>query len=149
MRSLVDWMERENMGNESLRQVDWEKFTLGTAPQDISDQLEQSVGKFFMTHTVSELFDEAVRKRLFLYPVATIKDITEDSQLADREFWVDLTHPELETKIRYPGALFKASELPPRERWRAPLVGEHNKEIYAELGLSEEEISSLSQRGVI
>lgn len=72
-----------------------------------------------------------------LYLAATTADILDDVQLAAREFWVDLEHPELDTTITYPGAFTQASELPPKVSHRAPLVGEHNQEIYEqELGFS-------------
>jgi len=43
----------------------------------------------------------------------------------------------------------KLTETPFRIRWRAPLIGEHNLEVYGELGLSREEITFLKSAGVI
>jgi len=85
-----------------------------------------------------------------LYPVATTVDMLENVQLAAREFWVEVEHPELGTTITYPGAFGHCSETPPRISRRAPLIGEHNLEIYQdELGISREKLTILKQAGVI
>jgi formyl-CoA transferase len=61
-----------------------------------------------------------------------------------------LEHPELGSTIVYPGPSLKLSETPLSLRRRAPLIGEHNEEIYlGELGLSVERLEALKQIGVI
>jgi crotonobetainyl-CoA:carnitine CoA-transferase CaiB-like acyl-CoA transferase len=58
-------------------------------------------------------------------------------------------HPELQDTITYPGGCIRSSEAPQRQWQRAPLVGEHNAEVFGALGLSKEEIVMLKQAGVI
>jgi formyl-CoA transferase len=59
-------------------------------------------------------------------------------------------HPELGASLTYPGAFLKATRTPPTIRRRAPLIGEHNAEVYGgELGLSAEELSTMAAAGVI
>jgi formyl-CoA transferase len=71
-------------------------------------------------------------------------------QLAARDFWQEIEHPETRITLKYPGAFVRASEASPRVQRRAPHTGEHNIEIYeGELGLSSEEIIMLKQAGVI
>ncbi len=83
-------------------------------------------------------------------PFKTIKDIIESPQLKARDFWVELDHPELQEKIKYPGVFIKMSETQPRMTRRAPLVGEHNSEIYVdELGITKKELTSLKRAKVI
>ena len=81
--------------------------------------------------------------------MATAADICGSMQLAAREFWAEVEHPELGTTITYPGAFTKASETPPRISRRAPLIGEHNPEVYEELAISGGEplISKSQNRG--
>jgi formyl-CoA transferase len=63
---------------------------------------------------------------------------------------VNVEHPELGASIAYPGPFLKASRTPPVIRRRAPLIGEHNDEVYRyELGLSEEEMGTMHLAGVI
>jgi len=63
---------------------------------------------------------------------------------------MEVEHPELGTTITYPGAFGIFSEMSPRISRRAPLIGEHNEEIYEkELGISREKLITLKQAGVI
>ena len=141
---LIEWMEEEGMADDFLRGMDWETLDLATLPQDKMDRMAEPTLKFFMKYTRAELFEEAVKRRVRLYPVATTKDMLESIQLAAREYWVEVEHPELGTTITYPGAFVKASEASPRTSRRAPLIGEHNREIYEkELALSKEELLTL------
>jgi crotonobetainyl-CoA:carnitine CoA-transferase CaiB-like acyl-CoA transferase len=79
-----------------------------------------------------------------------MKDVVESPQLADRGFWQDIEHPELNDTISYPGYPIKMSENLCGMQRRAPLIGEHNVEIYGgEMGLSEKELAILKTGGVI
>ena len=50
----------------------------------------------------------------------------------------------------YPGFFFKTSAAFDKRHRRAPLIGEHNEEVYTkELGLSKEELLVLKQKGVV
>ncbi len=149
-RPLVELMDSEGMANDFLREFDWEAFITTEATGETVERLEESTGRFFMAHTKAELLEMAVKYRLQLYPASTTKDILESVQLAARDYWVEIEHPELGTTITYPGAFVKTTELPPRISRRAPLVGEHNQEIYeGELGLSGQKLLALRQAGVI
>jgi crotonobetainyl-CoA:carnitine CoA-transferase CaiB-like acyl-CoA transferase len=70
--------------------------------------------------------------------------------LSSREFWAQVEHPELGEAITYPGPFLRASLTPLGIKRRAPLVGEHNKEVYRDLlGFSDADLILLSQAGVI
>jgi formyl-CoA transferase len=70
--------------------------------------------------------------------------------LKSRDFWVEVNHPELSTSITYHGAFAKLSQTPITIKRRAPLIGEHNLDIYqGELGLSRSRLAALQQAGVI
>jgi crotonobetainyl-CoA:carnitine CoA-transferase CaiB-like acyl-CoA transferase len=59
-------------------------------------------------------------------------------------------HPELGDTLQYPGAPAKMKETPWKIYRRAPLIGEHNEEVYEkELGLSKEDLAVLKANGVI
>jgi crotonobetainyl-CoA:carnitine CoA-transferase CaiB-like acyl-CoA transferase len=112
--------------------------------------LQETIGGFFLHRTKADLFEEGVKRRIDIYPVADSADITTQVQLRERHFWVDVPHPELGVNITYPGPFVKLSETPIEMRRRAPLIGEHNREIYVgELGFSEEQLYALTEGGVI
>jgi crotonobetainyl-CoA:carnitine CoA-transferase CaiB-like acyl-CoA transferase len=80
--------------------------------------------------------------------VASISGVMANRQLEARNFWVEVEH-ESGGKYKFPGAPAKLSRSPWQVGSRAPKVGEHNKEVYHELGLSESEIDVLVKDGVI
>jgi crotonobetainyl-CoA:carnitine CoA-transferase CaiB-like acyl-CoA transferase len=78
-----------------------------------------------------------------------MKDVLTDPNLAARGYWKNLEHRELGTSIPYPKQFVRSSEAEVATRFRAPLIGEHNGEIYGELGLSPRQVVALRQAGVI
>jgi len=146
---LVKWMESEGMADDYILNYDWEKFGNDTTQEEV-DRIEATTARFFLSHTKAELFEGAVRTNTQVYPVNTPADMLVDKQLSSRHFWVEVEHPELGTKLTYPGAFAASNEAPPRITRRAPLIGEHNEDIYeGELGMSRGELVRLKQAGVI
>lgn len=149
-RALVEWMDEEGMADEELRGIDWDAFDMAAASREFHQRIEEKIGRFFAAHTKEELFVEAVKRRIMLYPVSTPADIALSPQLIAREYWVEVEHAELGACISYPGAFLKSSEAPCSLRRRAPLIGEHNQEVYQqELGLSNEQLAALREASVI
>jgi len=146
---LVRWMEGEGINDEYLSSIQWEEFDLSTASQEQFDRVEGSIGRFFKSHTMEELYQGAIVRGIMLYPVYGAKEIREDPQLMARGFWNSIYHPELGEVTFFPASPFVFSGKRQNIR-RAPLIGEHNKGIYgAELGISEEELATLKETGVI
>jgi len=117
---------------------------------EIVDQIEEPIAKFFRTHTKAELYRGAIERRILLYPVNDARDIAEDKELAARGFWQDVYHPEMETELKYPASYIKTNEAITNIRFRAPLVGEHNIEIYhKELGIPMDDLQVLRKNAVI
>jgi crotonobetainyl-CoA:carnitine CoA-transferase CaiB-like acyl-CoA transferase len=84
------------------------------------------------------------------YPVASVKEIFEDPQHEARKFWQKVEHPELKTEFDYPGSFAKFSEGACAIWRRAPLIGEHNEEIYGqELGIPSARLAEFKAQGVI
>ncbi len=94
----------------------------------------------------------AERAQILRLPYAlprSINDLPRDEQLAARNYFVEVEHPELGRKFLYPGAPYLFS----RTRWRVyrrpPLLGEHNKEILGgDLGMTNQELAVLRAEGV-
>jgi crotonobetainyl-CoA:carnitine CoA-transferase CaiB-like acyl-CoA transferase len=148
--AFVNWMGSEGMADDFLKEFDWDELDYADVTQETINHLEAPTAKFFMTHTKLELLEGAVKHRILFYPQFNTTDILESAQLAARGYWVELEHPELADSIIYPGAFAIFSETPPQIKRRAPLIGEHNMEIYKnELKMSEQEINGLKQSGVI
>jgi crotonobetainyl-CoA:carnitine CoA-transferase CaiB-like acyl-CoA transferase len=147
---LFNWMENEGIEVNFLKEYDWENWDTKTVTQEEANRLQAPVAKFFLSHTRLELLEGAVKHHIMLCPLNTTEDVLHSVQLEARHFWVELEHHELGVSITYPGPFIKSSLAHLEISRRAPLVGEHNREIYEEeLGLSGEEILYLRQAGVI
>jgi crotonobetainyl-CoA:carnitine CoA-transferase CaiB-like acyl-CoA transferase len=156
MPPLVKWMAAEGMLGAFEDKKDWEakdwtqKVDAWALTQETIDAWEDSIIKFFANKTKAEIYEKAREKGMIIYPVSTTKDLAENAQLKYRDFYVKVKHPELGEEITYLGAPYKIPEAPWRISRRAPLIGEHNQEIYeGELGLSKGEIRLLKKTGVI
>ena len=78
----------------------------------------------------------------------TVRDLLEAPQLRARGFFQEVDHP-LAGRLTYPGPPFP-SEVMPWRAARAPLLGEHNEEIYCEeLGLRRQDLAILRAGGVV
>ena len=76
--------------------------------------------------------------------------LLDDAHLHDRGFWKQVEHPELGRSFVYPGEAAIYNGSPWRISRRAPLLGEHNTDIFCgELGLSPHELSMLAESRVI
>lgn len=149
-KETVKWMEERGITSDWLKAQDWDKFDPAPATQDDFDQIMGPVGNFLKGLSKMEFLEEAVKRRIMGYPVSTAKDILENPQLRSREIWQDVEHPDLNVKISYPGPWVKMSECSCTIQRRAPFIGEHNGEIYVnELGLSEKDLVTLKQAGII
>jgi len=147
-RALVEWMENEGQADD-LAEVNWQQMDLLTVPGEKFYYWQELFGKFFKTHTKAELCREALARGIVLIPASTPKDLLADPQLGARDYWEEINYPELGTTITSPGALYKSSEIE-WEFHRAPLMGEHNREVYEEeFGFTEETLTTLKQSGVI
>jgi crotonobetainyl-CoA:carnitine CoA-transferase CaiB-like acyl-CoA transferase len=144
------WLESEGMAGETLKKIDWVHVNIETIGQAVVDECNVDFSRFFETRTKAELLEGARTRGIMLSPVFTPKDILEFQQLASRDYWTRIEHPELDATITYPGPFVKTEVSSCRVRRRAPLIGEHNEEIYCvEMGLSRHELVVLKQSGVI
>jgi benzylsuccinate CoA-transferase BbsE subunit len=150
-RSLVQYMEEDDAAPSFMKEMEWETFDMATATEELFQNINQHVGEYFLNHSKSELFQKALNSKMTLYPVQSVADINDDAHLKERDFWGSIDHPELDEELVYPKPPFICSEeLARTRRGRAPLIGEHNEEIYgSELGISKEEMIILKERGVI
>ncbi len=148
-KALLEMMEKEGMAGW-LKGYDPRNFDGSSIAQEERERMNEVFLNFFQTKTRRELYDTAIEKGIVLCPLNTIKDIVESPQLAAREYFIEVEHPELGDTITYPGASVKLSGASPNPTRRAPLIGEHNQAIYEkELGLSKDQLTMLKQARVI
>jgi crotonobetainyl-CoA:carnitine CoA-transferase CaiB-like acyl-CoA transferase len=63
------------------------------------------------------------------------EDVIEDPHFVARGFPTEVEHPELGKSFTYPGAPYQFRGSPWAISRRPPLIGEHNAEVFAEIGV--------------
>ena len=81
-------------------------------------------------------------------PINRVSQVLNDPQVQHRNMVMEVPHPEV-PDLKVPGSPLKLTATPPTVRRYPPLLGEHNDEILAESGYSQDQIADLRQRGVI
>jgi benzylsuccinate CoA-transferase BbsE subunit len=147
--ALVDWLEESGAeGAARLRGERWQERAFREG-----DEARRIFGEVFAPFAAArgrmELYYDAQRRRIPLSPVATAADVAENRQLRHRGFMVPVAHPETGRIIEMPGAPVVLSATPWRIQRPAPRVGEHNGEIYGDLGIDGGALAALHQAGTV
>jgi len=100
-----------------------------------------------MERTKAEITQLGQANRAVVAPVYTAKELVNDPHLKARGTFVDIDHP-MAGRVKYPGAPFR-SEVGFQIRRPAPMLGQHNEEVYRQLGYSKEDLVKLGEMGVI
>ena len=101
-----------------------------------------------LEHTMEEITIKGQSTRNLVMGINTTKDLVEHPQMKERGFFVEIDHP-VAGKLEYPGASIKMIGTPFQVRMPAPLLGQHNEEVYGQLGYIKEDLVKLRERGVI
>jgi len=123
-------------------------FAKGSERAKHADELDEAVGTWISGRTreeVVEAFDEAGAA---VAPIYNIEDIMEDPQYRALDSIVTVDDPEL-GPMKMQNVLFRLSETPGEVGRPGPKLGEHNEEVYGELGLGKDELRELSEKAVL
>ncbi len=112
------------------------------------DALRPLVAEWVGQQTVQDLYQKAQARRVPFAPISSLGDLVNSEHLRARGFFVDVTHP-VAGRFKYPGAPYQLSRTQWEIRRSAPLLGQHNQEVFAELGLMGEDLAALARDGVI
>lgn len=124
------------------------RFTTGFIRLQHAEAFDVLVGPWFLKRTTAEIVRECQEWRVPTAFVHDVASILQDEQYAARGYFVTLDHPEAGPQP-YAGPPFRLS-LTPAGLSRAPLLGEHNDEIFqGRLGLSTENLEGFKARGVV
>ena len=149
LRALTAWLDSEGMATQFLLTKEWDNFDMFRVTREEMDQISEPIGAFFLKHTGKELLEEAVPRQVSIGPLFSMQDLLTDECLKTRNFWTQIEHPELGASLTYPKEFVKSTEESLATRFRAPLIGEHNAEIYNQIGLSKQELVVFEQAGII
>jgi benzylsuccinate CoA-transferase BbsE subunit len=112
--------------------------------------IDDLVANFIASLPAEEVYHAAQERGFTWGPVRAPEELLDDPHLHDRGFWKEVEHPEIARSFVYPGEAAIYNGSPWRISRRAPLIGEHNTEIFCdELGLSRGELCILAESNVV
>jgi len=133
-------MERPDM-------IEDERFNDMTTRRTHSAELNEIVSAWMSTQEKRELYHRAQAQGMPFGYICNARDLIESPQYQHREYFVELDHP-VSGRLTYPGTPLRwDGHAQPTDR--APLLGEHNGEVYNFLGYSDAEQVILRSEQII
>lgn len=142
-RLLCEMMEREDLINHP-------DYALNGDRVKNRDCIKPIVVEWTKQQNAEELVNRLLEAGIPTAPIYDVKQVTEDPHIAGaREMFIDIEDPEV-GMIKVTNTHIKMSETKQGFRFPAPMLGQHNQEIYGEvLGYTEEEIRRMEESGII
>ena len=133
----------EFMGNP-----DWATPEMFSDPATHGPELNRHMREWFGQHTREWLYAEGQAHGVPVAPYYTPSEVFTSPQQRERDFYTQVDHPET-GPLEYTGAPFQLSETP-TALTRAPLLGEHNADVYGGLlGYTTRELAALARAGAV
>ncbi len=136
----------EAIGREDLKTDP--RYSTNRARVQRRDEVNQIVAEWFQAHPAGKILDVLNSRGCPVSAVNSIADIFADPHYAARDMLVEVEHPDFGT-LTVPGVVPKFSNNPGGVRSPGPRLGEHNAEVFAEIGLGADDLAELADRGVI
>lgn len=102
-----------------------------------------------MSRNKEQILTEGMDWRVPVAIVNNTEDLLNSPQYQAGDYFVEVEHPVL-GKVIQPGAPFKMARTPWQIKRPAPVLGEHNIEVYGQLlGYEKRDLVTLRQAGII
>ncbi len=111
------------------------------------DKMFQLIEEWTIRHDKWTVLDRLNAENIPCGPILSTKELVEDQSLREEGIVVSVEHPQRGEFVTV-GSPLQLSDSPVDVR-TPPLLGEHNQEIYGELGVSADELAELKSNGVI
>ena len=136
----------ELIGGEELQQ---DRFASGAGRVEFGEELKELLVEGLAQWDRKPLFQASGERRLVFGMAQDAGDLFDCPHLRERGFFVEVDHPAA-GKVEYPGMGPRLSEGSFDIRYPAPLLGQHNREVYREdLGYGVGLLASLLRAEVI
>ena len=113
-----------------------------------NDALDAIVSEYMATRTQADILAACDAAGVTIGPVNDASDLEHDRFINEREVIVNLPDADMGVLPMH-NIVPRLSGTPGKMRMPAPELGEHNSEIYGELGLAAGDIAGLQQAGII
>jgi benzylsuccinate CoA-transferase BbsE subunit len=148
--SLVGWLcEQDVDGAEGLKAPEWSTLEHRRQPTSIA-AFQQIMESATIRFSKRQLYAELQGRRIAAAPVNSIADLMTEPQLADRQFFRQVTDDWAGQQITYPGPPYRLTELTMRDWTPAPAPGRDTEQVLRDwLGAGEQQLAALRTDGVI
>jgi len=147
VRELAELLDSYGMAGD-LKDPKYQDQAIIT--ENTSHIIDDLIANFIASLPAEEVYHAAQDRGFTWGAVRAPEALFDDPHLHDRSFWKQVEHPELGRSFVYPGEVAIYNGSPWQIARRAPLIGEHNAEIFCgELGLSHRELVVLAESRVI
>jgi crotonobetainyl-CoA:carnitine CoA-transferase CaiB-like acyl-CoA transferase len=135
---------------EALDNPEWTKdFDTKKARESNFDALRSRLREEALKYDTEDLFFRIQAKGTACAPICSAGQVFKSPQTNARDFYVEIGHPAAGA-LMYPGLPYKLSKTAPRKNYGAPLLGQHNEEIYCNrFGYSKQDLIEFREAGVI
>ena len=145
IRRLAEWFDTHGLADDLLDDKYADPEIIAANEQHVKDVLRD-----FIAALPSEtVYHEGQNSGFSMGPVRAPEEVMADQHFHERGFFVEVEHPDIGRTLTYPGAQAIYGASPWRIQRRAPHIGEHNAEVYGEIGLSTLELAALREGGVL
>ncbi|MGI9520063.1 MAG: CaiB/BaiF CoA transferase family protein [Hyphomicrobiaceae bacterium] len=128
--------------------LDDPKYTTNTDRVANNDELDPIVGDFMASRTQAELLELFEKADITVGTVVDISQLMDHPYINDRAVIVDVPDADL-GRLPMHNVIPRMSGTPATLRSPAPDLGQHNNEIYSEIGLKKDDLDRLGEQGII
>ena len=135
------------MGEPEWTQTDWYKDQ--DRRREHAAEVRKGLEEWAGTRTKKEIHEGALEEEVALSPFLSPMEVLESALLRSRGFFAEIQHPRM-GNVTCITAPYHFSKTPWRCRRPAPMLGEHNEEVYCgRLGYTTQELAGLAGLGAV
>jgi crotonobetainyl-CoA:carnitine CoA-transferase CaiB-like acyl-CoA transferase len=134
------------VGHPEVLDEPW--FASGAERAKHADLLDGYVGSWIGERDADEVIREFEAAQAAVAQIYTIKEVFEDPQYQALDTITTVEDPDL-GPVRMQNVLYRLSETPGGINWTGRKMGADTNEVFAELGLTEEQIAGLREAGIV
>ena len=136
-------------GLASALGIDDGRFATASSRKANEDALDAELSRALAALSADDCVARLRDAGVLVAPVNSAPAVMADPQIQSREYFVAIERAVVGTHL-YPGAVARIPDTPLRADAPAPLLGEHNRQVFAELlGMTNDQITELERSGVI
>ena len=125
------------------------RFESRYSRQENRRELDENLATWTLARTAEDITEQLQVNGVAALPVMGAEDRLFNSHFKDRGLYSDIEHPSLGTEPIY-NIMWNLEQTPPSIRRHAPLLGEHNQQIFGGLlSMGKEDIARLEEDQVL